>query len=339
MYDFVIQTPDGLEVFNVPFTSIQIKEELNKGYDGSLSVSYPDIKKYASAFGLKPDDIFATNNREWYLRKDEVKIFGGIFLNRKISGGSEGMTQYNVSLSDFSGILAKRRTNALFQRLATDSGVIVSDLLDYTNGIDDTTLSMGTQPTLKVRDLTSRFESIRDAIVSMSALKKYDGYDWDCDVVKHLNLYDGKGEERLYIVFDEFNTISFQSNRQLQGKLTNKVIVLGSGYEGDMVTSTRQDSTSQASWGLLEDVSAEKGVGDVDELADRGDQFLQENAYPDDVISIKHRDDTPDITSYNIGDTVRVRFRELSIDDSFRIYKRTIQVDSDGGATVDLSFE
>ncbi|NMB82228.1 MAG: hypothetical protein GYA14_10460, partial [Ignavibacteria bacterium] len=194
MFDLIIQSPDGSSLFYPPFEKITIKEELNKGYDGSISVSYPDIKKYALAFGLKPDDIFASGNKEWYVRKDEVKIFGGILLDRKINGGGSGMTSYSINFADFSMLLDKRRTSNFWQRLATDSGVIVSDLLDFTNALSDTLITMGTQPTLKVRDLTSRFEKIRDEIVSMSALKKYDGYDWDCDVTKKLNLYDPKGE-------------------------------------------------------------------------------------------------------------------------------------------------
>lgn len=341
MIDFIIMSLDGSEVFIPPFETIRITEEINKGYDGTISVSYPDIKKYAESFGLKPDNIFSSTKREWYLRKNEVKIFGGVLLSRTINGGSNGMTSFSVDMADFSILLDKRRTGALFQRTATDSADIVQDLLDYTNAISDTGISIGNKPTsTKNRNITSRYANIRDEIASMSNLKKYDGYDWDVDVTKKLNIYyPSKGSTNNNIIFDEFNTLSFQSIRQLQGRLTNRVIVFGSGYGDTMVTATRENTTSQSTWGLLEDGLSEKGVEDTSELADRGDQFLNNNAYPIDVISLSHRDDNPDFTSYNIGDTVRITFDEIGVNTPLRIYKRTIQINSSGSVIISLSFE
>jgi len=339
MYDLIIQSPDDSTVFHPPYDSITIKEELNKGYDGSFTISYPSIKKYADAFGLTPDDIFATSSREWYVRKNEVKIFGGILMDRRISGGATGLTSLVVNIADFSLLLNKRRTDVFWQRLSTDSADIVEDMLDYTNAISPTGIVMGNKPVTKNRDQTSRYANIRDEIVSMSALKKYDGYDWDVDVTKSLNLYYPKGEVRGYIILDEFNTTSFQNNRNLQGKLTNKVYVLGKGYDDDMVVGTKESVGSQTTWGLLEDVLSEKGVGTLSELEDRGEQFVNDNAFSTDGISLKHQDGTPDLTSYSVGDTVRAIRRDLSYDEELRVYKRTIQIDDSGGATVDLSFE
>lgn len=339
-YKFIVQKPDGSILYQAPYIDISITEEINKGIQGQLNVSYPDIKKYANALNVSPDEIFATQEMEWYLKINSVDVFGGIFTQRRLDGDNTGLNNYQVSLADFSALLDKRRTAQLFQNLSTDSGVIVENLLDYTNALNDTGIYMGLQPTTKNRDLTSEFGNIRDEIASMSNLKKKDGYDWEVDVIKALNLYyPTKGSSNLGIVFDEFNTLTFSSSRLLQGNLTNKAYVLGKGYGDDMAIASKENTASQTAWGLLEDVLPEKGVGTVTELEDRGEKFIDDNSVPSDVISISHLDGSPDLTTYNVGDTVKVKNQELDLDTSLRIYRRTIKITPEGQATIQLDFE
>lgn len=340
MYTFKVMSQDGTEVYLVPFEKITIREELNKGYDGQVMMAYPDIKQYAGVFGLSPDDIFATDPMEWLVERDGVAMWGGILMQRQINGGATGMTRYTVNFVDYSGLLNKRRTSALFTRSSTDSADIVEDLLDYTNGIEATGITMGAHPTTVDRDLTARFDRIRDLVAKMSNLYKDNGYDWDLDKEKKLNIYyPAKGTTELGIVFDEFNTLSFTSARPLQGKLTNNVAVIGAGFGDDIVTATREDTTSQTTWGLLEDTTPEKTVTTLAELQSRGDEFIDTHAYPTDNIGLRHNDGTPSVAAYDVGDTVKVRFDELGYDQNLRIIGRSITIEGDGNAVVDLTFE
>lgn len=339
-YKLIIKSNVTDDIFFVPYDSITIVEELNKGVSGTYNVSYPDLKKYAEALGTTPDAIFSTGAREWYLEVSGDNLYGGIFQKRTMMGAGTGMTQFSVNLLDFSGLLNKRNTGALFQRLATDSAEIVSDLLTATNAEDDTGIVMGAYPTTKDRDLTSRYEKIRDEIISMSNLKKNEGYDWEVDVSKKLNIfYPSRGTALPDLMFNEFNTTNIQLVKPLQGDLTNKVYVLGEGYDTDMVTATREETSVQSTWGLLEDITSEKGIGTTVNLEDRGDQFLADNAFPVDTIRVEHVDGTPNIESYRVGDTVRLKFGEISLDTNLRIYRRQIKISTKGNAVVSLFFE
>ena len=55
-YKFIVQKPDASILYQVPYTNITIDEEVNKGISGVLNVSYPDIKKYANALNVEPDE-------------------------------------------------------------------------------------------------------------------------------------------------------------------------------------------------------------------------------------------------------------------------------------------
>ena len=342
MYQFDIQTPAGTILYSLPFESIKVTEELNKGLDGQLSMPYQSIKRYTEALKTTPDGAISSQRMEWYLKKNGVPVYGGILLNRTIAGGREGATSYQIKFADFIARLAKRRTATLFQRLATEQIDIVKDLLDAANAEADTGLTIGNDPgtTGKDRDLTSRIANVRDEIVSMSNEKKAGGYDFDTDVTKKLNLYfPTKGESKLGVVFDSFNIVSWQSNRPLEGQLTNKLYTIGQGIGDDQVSATSENVTSQTPWGLLEDIRSEKNVSSVSELQDRGDAVIDDLAFPEDTISIVHKDDSPDITSYNVGDVVRVIIDDISFNKELRIVKRTIQISESGEATVNLSFE
>lgn len=340
MWDFALVNTSGEVQYVLPFESISLTEELNKGYDGSLSVPYRTLLKYALAFNTTVDGILASTPYDWRLRKAGVDQFGGILTHRTINGGDEGATSVQLKFVDYSGILAKRRTASEFIRTSTDSAEIVDDLITAMNAVEDSGLTMGTLPTTKDRNLTSRYANIRDEIVSMSNEKKVDGYDWGVDVTKVINLqYPTKGETRAGIIFDNFNTISWGSERKLQGKLTNKVYVFGEGYGADMVVGSAEDTSSQSSWGLLEDGISEKNVGTESELDDRGDKFIELNKLPTESINLSHKDGTPNVTSYNVGDTVRVVIPDIGFDDTLRIIKRTIDIDAKGEAVVYLSFE
>lgn len=341
MYQFDIQSTDGSRLYSLPFESVKITEELNKGLDGQLSMPYQSILRYCQALQTTPDAAIAAQPMEWFLRKDGVRIFGGILLNRGIAGGREGATSYQIKFADFLARLAKRRTEEYFFRDNTDQVQIAKDLLDYTNGEQATGITVGAEPApSKNRQMTSRRGNIRDEIVSMSNEKKNGGYDFDVDVIKKLNFFvPTKGQARPSIVFDSFNILSWQSNRPLEGQLTNKLYTIGQGFGEDTQSTMSENIPSQSMWGLLEDTQSEKGVGSEDELQDRGDQIIDDLAFPTDTVTIVHKDDAPDITSYNVGDTVRVIIEDISFDKELRVVKRTIQIDEGGNAQVNLSFE
>lgn len=342
MYKLIIENKDASEIWEVPFESISLTEKLNKGYSGHVTVNYLALRDYADKLGTTPDAIISSQYREWKLYLDNVILYAGILMHRKLSGSGSDPTVYTISIADYSVILAKRRTpqEDLYDQIESTDILwsIVDDTQNEPNG--DAGITRGTHPTTKDRDRTFRYDNILDAIIGMSNAKVSGGYDWEIDPSKILNAYyPTKGEVRDEIILDDFTMIDWSIDRPLAGRITNRVHVLGKGLGANQVTATREDTAPQATWGLCEDVLAETTVGTQSELEDRGDEYLNFAKEPRDVLSCSVRDDNPAINTYSVGDSVRVKINAVAFNEILRIDQRTIKIPRTGAGTVDLSFE
>lgn len=342
-YSFKVYNSDESELWEVPFESIRIEEELNKGLDGQLTVPFQTIKQYADAFNTTPDGIIASGYRSWKLYKDTDLLYQGVLSERQISGGQSGATTYNIYFTDYVGFLSTFYTAEAAIYSNQDSSDIAWDLIDDrqndAGGNGDIGITRGADPTTKNRDRTFRRESVLNAIVGMSRAKVADGFDFDIDNSLQFNIYyPQKGTQRPEIVLDSFNIISWTSNRRLASKLVNRVHVIGAGAGEDLITQTRENTTPQSTWGLLEGSLSEKSVSTSSELQDRGDRYLEQNATPTDKVSVRIRDDSPDIRTYQLGDSLTVKLEELSYSELLRVESRNIEIKPDGQAIINLTF-
>jgi hypothetical protein len=327
--------------WSIPFDSFTLTEDLNKGMDGTINISYKALENYLTALKTTPDTMLGSGTRLAKIYKDSTLIFNGVVMNRQTRGGKVGATSLTLPIGDYLAFLAKRRTAALRAFTSEDSADIAWTLIDESqndaSGFGDLGITRGSHPTTKDRDRTLRFDNVRDVIVGMSNEKVKDGYDCDIDTSKVFNIYyPAKGTSRPNIVFDDFNIISFTSDEPLAGKLTNRVYVLGVGFGDSQIYEKREDTSVMPNWYLQEDVLSEKDVSQATTLQDRGDQFLTDNKEPVSSFSLTHLDNTPDILDYSVGDTVRVRVDSIGLDDLLRIKKRTIYVEG-GSSQVTLS--
>lgn len=343
MFSIHIKNITGTEKYVIPFDTFKYVEELNKGIDGQVVVSYPALKTYATLLKTTPDDILTGKFREVSIYEDTTLLFLGVLRRRQLKGGMVGATQATLPISDYLSMLAKRRTSNKSAVTSTDSTDIVWDEIDAsqlkTNG--DLGITLGAQPTTVNRDNLARFESLLDLLVSMSNLKLNDGYDFDIDVTKALNFYyPKKGTTRDNIVFDDFNILEWEDDVPLAGSLTNNVDVLGDGFDDDLIWVNREDTASQTAWLLHEDVLSESGVKLTATLNDRGDKHLEKNKNPDAarIIKIKHLQGSPSISSYNVGDYVTVRINDIGLDESRRVIKREVEY-KNGQAVISLDLE
>lgn len=341
-YAFKIYNRAEDQVWELPYEKVTIKEALNRGIDGNASVPYPSLKIYADALDTTPDNIISGGFRSWRLYVDDTMLYRGVLSQRTISGGGAGVTAITVNFTDYIGFLGSRYTPLFDYYPSTEDSAdiawsIIDDSQNDSGGQGDLGITRGTHPTTKDRQRTFRHDNIRDALVGMSAAKVADGYDMDIDTTLNFNIYYPKGTSRPEIVFSQFNIRKFSLSKPLAAKLINRVHVLGAGNADEMVTSTRENATVQTTWGLLEGTLAEKGVADTSELADRGDRYLERVAEPKDTTTITTSD--TNLTSYAVGDTVRVIIEELSFDDMLRIDSRTLEILPNGQATVTLGFE
>jgi hypothetical protein len=341
-YTFKVLSADESEVWELPYEKITITEEVNKGVDGNINIPYPSLAKYASLMKTSPDGIIASALRYWRLYRDNTLLFRGVFSHRRISGGKTGATTYQAFFGDMVAYLAKRATNLEEIETNEPSNDIAWTRIDNAQNdgdYGDLGITRGANPTTKSRDRTMRHDKVLDVIVGMSNLKVKDGFDFDIDTQLQFNIYSPeKGMSRPEIIISEFNRLSWTSDRPLTLKLANRVHVLGQGQGAEMVAVTRNDTDQQETWGLLTDVISEKGVGETDELNDRGDQYLIKNSTPTDTFSVKVRDVSPDILTYSLGDTVRLIIEEIGVNTLVRIERRTWEIQPNGQAILTLGF-
>jgi hypothetical protein len=342
MYEFKLYDITNNLVWFIPFKTITLTDELNVGVTGTLNIDYETIKRYASIFSLTPDGILSAGYREWKLYKDSNLLYGGILTHRKISTSGVNPTSFTVNFCDFFNALERRITGnaGTWEFDDDDSADIAWSLINQTQAISDMGITRGTHPTTINRDRKCVYDNIRDVIVKMSNKELYNGYDFDITAEKVFNIYyPNRGSVKINIILDEVNIISATSDRDLSGKIANSVTVLGQGTDIDLITSNVQDATSQTTWKLQEEILQSKDVIEISTLTDKGNKLLDNKKYPRDIVSISARDDNPEITSYNVGDTVKVIIKELDFNENLRILKRSLQITPTGQAQVDLSFD
>lgn len=341
-YKVRIQNIAGDDVYDVPFDNFSFTEALNLGMEGSLDISYRALTQYAAALNTTVNNILSGQLREVLIYKGTTPLFLGVIADRGVDGGGFGASKIRLKLGDYVYMLSKRRTDDAESETATDSVDIIWNRINAsqmeTNGDLGITL-MGSPPTTKNRDRTMTFDNLRDLLVGMSNEKVKDGYDFDIDPTKTLNFYyPTKGQTRDNIVFNGYNSLEWSEHLPLAGRLTNRVYVTGQDASTDWVA--RNDTTNRAAWLLHEDVITKKGVSETDTLNDHGDRFLELNTSPSAgrSLNLTHLEGTPAITSYNVGDVVKVKLADIEVDATFRVMRRSLRYNK-GNALVDLTLE
>jgi hypothetical protein len=343
MYEFKVVS--GTDTWIIPFETLTVSETLNGGISGNLELNYLALERYSKLFSLSPDDIFSSDLTEWKLYRDGVIFYAGIFNHRKVSGSKTQGTSYSVNLLGYEYLLKSRYTGnaGTWAYLDDDSADIAWDLINQTNtdagGHGATGITRGLHPSTVHRDKTCRYDNIYEAIVSMSAAKKYNGYDWTVSPLKVFDIFYPKGQTRANMVLDDFNILSWTSDRDISTNLANRVIVVGAGFDDAIIAETVNDATSQDVWGLQETVLSEKNTTVSANLIDKGNLTLNDKSSPKDLITLKVRDTAPDVSSYDIGDTLPVKIKTINFNKNLRIDRRTIQIQRSGEAVVDLSFQ
>lgn len=341
MWTFYIYNQDESLRWEIPYTRMTITEELNKGLDGSLSMSFSAFDRYAKAFQSTVDGVLSSGFRSWKLFRDGNIFRRGVLSHRTIEGGATGASTIVLYFTDYIGLLAARNTADYKFYDLVDSSDIAWDLINeaQTEPNGDMGITRGLDPTTVNRQRTFVYNKIRDEITKMSNANQSNGYDFDIDNTLKFNVYyPQKGNWRPEIVFSSFNIDAYSLNMPLTAKLANRINVVGEGYGEDMVTATVQDTTPQTTWGLLEAQVSEKSVGREVELQNRGNRELEKRKYPVNTLNITTKDFSPEVTSYDIGDSVKIQLSEIGFEEMRRIETRTLDILPSGQAIVDLTF-
>jgi hypothetical protein len=345
MFRVIVKDTSSSDQYDIPFTTVDFTDELNNSKNATFYFDYAAVEEVAQVYGKTALFVLSGGFREIWLEKDGTKVYYGAISDYSVSKDSSGVLKITVASVGFFSLLAKRRTGAKRVFTTTDAGTIAWTLINESQTGDtygDLGITMGTIQTSVDRDRTFRFASLREEIWQMSNANLKNGFDFEVDNNKVFNVYYAqKGSQREDIFFDEKNIISYSFRKPLVLNLTNRVYVLGGGFNDDVIYETRDSAADyRVTFGLLEDVLSSRNVEETDTLQDKGDGYLLKNQSPIVEISITHADGEPNIEDYDIGDSVRIRMTEMNIIDEWRrIYKRTVKIDNNGAAIVTLDLK
>lgn len=333
-------------LYELPFISITPTEELNVGMDATITLDLNAVNEVAERYGTTALFLLTSSTREIWVEKDGKKLYYGVISDFGLDKNDQGSYQISLASVGFFSLLTKRRTGPKRIFTSTDAGSIAWTLIDESQQSEppysDLGITQGLIQESKQRDRTFRFDNIKDQIVDMSNRNLNDGFDFDIDNSKKFNVYyPQKGQQRKDIVFDDGNIDSWSFRKPMVLSLTNKVYVVGSGMNDDVLYTVRNSADIyKSAFGLLEDALMERQIETEDTLIDKGDRHLRDNQAPINDLTITHTDGSPDIFNYEVGDSFRVSIPEIGLNGVYkRVMKRAITITGEGRVTATLTLK
>jgi len=329
-----IRDTSNLDEYEIPFGSINIDDELNVGRSCRVTLEYRAIKDIADKYNVTVEGILSGGKREIIIKKETTNIFIGLVSDFTLARSNEDGMILDIAGVSYFSVLQKRRTDNKRVFTATDAGDIAWTLIDESQQSDlpysDFGITQGTIDPSTNRDVTYRFADIKQEITNLSNKVVKNGFDFDIDNNKVFNVFFPlKGSQRPDIYMDESNISAWSLRKPLVLSLTNKVYVIGNGFNDDIIYTTRDaPNTYKATFGLLEGIVSARQISEVANLEDIGDKYLLDNQGPQTEIELNHIDGQPDFLDYEVGDEVKVTLPEIALMDDFRrVYRRNIKID------------
>ena len=341
LFKVIIQNSDASEQWELPYSYFYFSEILNQDRDCNLLFEAETIQDIADQFNITIEYIFSASYREIKIidESDNV-LYTGYIDDVTFSRGEGDKGNIQIASKGFFSLLGKRYTNELRTYSSEDASDIVWDLIDYTQNLSygDLGITRGANPTTSNHDRTYRYKNIKEAIEKISSNEVKDGIDFDINNDKQFNVYyPEKGSKRNNIVLQEgFNILTYSIRKKFIGSMANQVLVFGQGQDEDMPVEVRDAADIyKSNFFLLQETLSEKDVIVPTTLQAKGDAFLDSYKYPQKLINITARYDEPDITTFEVGDRLRLIIPQYQIDNFYRLVKRGM----DDNGIVQMSFD
>lgn len=341
---FIIDVVTG-NLFEVPYESINFIDELNNGKQATITLDYPSVKEMAKAYQTTVQDLFTATFREIYITMNGAKIWYGVISEYNRNKDATGQYGMSIAAIDYFSLFQKRRTGLTTITFTNvDPATIPWSLINTSQQsflpYSDFGITQGaTAATPLTITVSYKNAELRQEIINLSNYKQNGTFDFDIDFTKKFNVYyPTKGSVRSNIVLDDNNILADTVKIPLLLSLTNSIFVTGQGINDDQAAVNRKASNSIINaYKLLEDQIADINISDTNLLAAEGDRFLSLNQLPLYQISLKHDGTDPDISTYDVGDTLVVNVPEEGVNyQQYRVKKRTVDIDKAGQIIVQL---
>lgn len=338
-----IQSQDGTEKWEVPYKTFSFSEELNIDRNAKFTFDDEALEGVAEKFAISAEYIISAAYREIYVvDEDDNTIYSGFLDEPSVSGSADGSSQTTVTSRGFFSLLGKRHLSAITTYSAQDMSDIAWDLISDTQALTygDFGITRGADPATVSRDRTYQIGTfVKDAIERLSNNNILGGFDFDVNHQKQFNVfYPTKGSALPNLKLElGFNINTFNVRKTGILGMANQVSVFGQDQGGSFPIEVRDaDNSYKDAYFLLQETLSESDVSVTQTLQDKGDEFLENNKTPRKELEITTDYDMVPFQSYDVGDTIPVKIAKgsVSIDDSFRLRKRS--VNHDGTVTLTL---
>lgn len=343
-YQIILENPSLGTIFPLVLRSYSLTERLNTAPTGTFTLSFEEMNELARFYGTTVNDLFTAGKRGMYVYRNNVKILDSFIDDIEIQPLGNGEKQVTIKTVGLFGLLHKRIIGRPVRRfVATDAGMMAWTAIDETQDDDppysDLGITMGTITPSKDRDRSVYFEYVDDFITSLSNENLKNGFDFEIDNSRALNVYyPKKGENKPKLIFDETqNMAGWKWKKRIGRGITNRVFVTGEGQNEDILYTQRDaDNSYKEPYGLMESKSAESSVSELDTLEDKGDRILEDLQQSSVIVpTITHYDSVVGWDEYALGDSVPVTIKDLQLNKTYkRVISRTLTVSDKSGAGV-----
>lgn len=342
LFRVFVQNADASEQWELPCEYFYFSEALNKDRDCSFRFEFEAVKDLADSLDITVEYILSATYREVkILDASNNVLYFGYIDDVTFSRGENDKGNIQIASKGFFSLLGKRITDAERLYTAEDASDIAWDLIDYTQNLSygDLGITRGANPTTSDHDRTYRYKNIKEAIEKLSANEIKNGIDFDVDNSKAFNVYyPEKGSQRDNIILQEdFNILTYTIRKKFIGNMVNQITVFGQGQDEDMPVEVRDaENIYKSNFFLLQDTLSEKDVIIPATLQAKGDAILDSYKYPQKLINITCRYDDPDITTFEVGDRLKLIIPSYDIEGFFRVVKRGMSDDGIVQMTFDI---
>lgn len=220
---------------------------------------------------------------------------------------------------------------------STNEGLILQTLVNETQALTDGDfgITIGSNTSADLRDRTYQYKNIRDAFIQMSEV--IDGLDFEITPDRELNIYERKGTDLTSSVILNYAD-NIKSLRRIRdwSQLKNKTTALGEGT----LTQTGSDPALSAVYKLREDIIQHPDISEATTLLGHAQEEVSVYKNPQRIFNIVLNDncERPDLSEYDVGDTVQLIIEEGLIKErtQVRIMGINVKIDNEGTESVSL---
>lgn len=313
----------------------------NGTYEAEFSLDLDSFEKLGRDTNVNPRSMLSTGKYECVIKRLGVPLFAGRIVFDGSDFGEQVKTM--VKVDGWFNLFKDRRTSISRSFTSTDAGQIAWTLINESQLMTYGSfgITQGTITTSQNRTRLYEFANIRDALIQLSEVEN--GIDFEFTPSKVFNVYyPSMGVERTEIELIYPGNIKNLSITTDATQLMNYIVARGQGLGAGQLYDIRQDTNSQATFGLKQTVLDFSDVPDITTLQELADEQLRLYKDPLEILQLTLDGNIePYVGSYWLGDRVMVTIEGYKRYDHivrrlYRIDEIDISIDDFDNESVEL---